>query len=644
MSIFKKIIGKARAITLTFAAGLAVVGMATAQTSWEVHSNPQMFLNKGISASKTVGIEIAAPKINGTTITYPTLSGGVLRIRSGSKREDIYYSSGSVNSTTKVVTLYGVTRDICFNLDKEFTSCNGAQQFSRGSVVELSNHHLLFNLKLNFDRRNDFMSGGVLRTDLVTQPFLFFGDVTTTERDAFGYCGESGDMVIIANTTVGVPQYSMDNCSSWLNIASTTGSFVNADETSAGKVQLATTADHLASTATGTTGAPLAVWVANLVSSHKVYTPAYAFCGSGATTLVATWAGTTDASFRVTVDGTVRDVTALDFTGITSMTGAAAKMQTALRAVTSREETITWTADGTSTGFTITSANTTSGSAISLLSAVGAGTGTDISGAGATAYMDCDSGSAYAAITAAVKDVTQDSYKVPILNSSGVLSPDLGGSGSGNLSNSGLLIGNGNGSYRTLNACADNYVVTSDGTNWGCELVTASSPKTSITNSTATGTSTTSVAYFDDHIHTISGGTLSTGDVYEVEWDVGIRLDLGSVDVHFYVDGKDAGFTRHYYHSQGGGDKVRPYSGKYRFTVRDADATGSIQPGGWSVGTTSSGNMMLALRQSDGTVPDAIGSINWTTDTEVKLAAQFSASDAQHTAYLTNIYYNHIKR
>jgi len=616
--------------------------VAFATTTYVVHNVPSMTLKSRINATQTTGITINPPKRNGVAVSYPTLTGGVLELVQGTKTEHIYYSAATVDSDY-IITLTGtVIRNLDWNDCTEYVSDGDGQIFTPGADVKLVNDCRLFNFSVYRDRSNTMTGVGKIQTDQTAQTWLRAPNVTSAVRSAFT-SPQAGDMIF--NTTTGVHEYY--DGSSWIAVASTTGSIINATASGKGLVQLATTTDHLASTATGTTGAPLAVWVANLVSSHKVYTPAYAFCGSGATQLVATWAGTTNASFRVTVDGTVRDVTALDFTGITSMTGAAAKMQTALRAVTSREETITWTADGTSTGFTVTSANTTSGSAISLLSAVGAGTGTDISGAGATAYMDCDSGSAYAAITAAVKDITADAYKVPILGSGGVMSADLGGSGSGNLSQSGLLIGNGSGDYMTLNPCADNYVVTSDGTSWGCELVTATTPKSIIADSTGTGTSSTAVSYFDDQIHTISGGTLSAGDIYEIPWDAGIRLDSGYVDVHLYVDGKDAGFCRKAFLTEAGGDKRRPHSGIFRFTVRDADATGSIMPGGFclpSVPGVNSGTYLSLTQASDGTDPDAIGSINFTTDTEIKLAVRFSASDAQHTAVLKNFYPYPIKR
>jgi hypothetical protein len=63
-------------------------------------------------------------------------------------------------------------------------------------------------------------------------------------------------------------------------------------------------------------------------------------------------------------------------------------IEDAIRAVTSGKEEVEWSTDH----FIIHSGDTSSTSAITVTSAVSGGAGTDISGAGATTFMDCDTG------------------------------------------------------------------------------------------------------------------------------------------------------------------------------------------------------------------------------------------------------------
>jgi hypothetical protein len=117
-----------------------------------------------------------------------------------------------------------------------------------------------------------------------------------------------------------------------------------------------------------------------------VYTPAYLTGGTHAEANPSAWGAITNGSFRFAVDGTTYNVTGIDFTGVASMDDVATKIQTAIRAVTNKTETVTWNTDH----FVISSSDTTRASAITVLSA--AGVGTDISGAGANNWMDADTG------------------------------------------------------------------------------------------------------------------------------------------------------------------------------------------------------------------------------------------------------------
>lgn len=114
-------------------------------------------------------------------------------------------------------------------------------------------------------------------------------------------------------------------------------------------------------------------------------TPAngYLTGGTSATAVAATWAAVTDGEFAVTIDGTAYDITGIDFTGATDMDAVATILQTAIRNATSGLEIVEWDTDH----FIITGRTQ-----VSVTSAVSGGSGTDISGVGATTFLDCEAG------------------------------------------------------------------------------------------------------------------------------------------------------------------------------------------------------------------------------------------------------------
>ncbi len=116
------------------------------------------------------------------------------------------------------------------------------------------------------------------------------------------------------------------------------------------------------------------------------YAPAFLTGGSGATGVFGTWTPVTDGSFNISIDGDAITVSALDFSSALDMDDVAAVIQAGIRAETGALETCVWDTDH----FLVSSVLATAASAITVTSA--AGLGTDISGAGATPFMDSDSG------------------------------------------------------------------------------------------------------------------------------------------------------------------------------------------------------------------------------------------------------------
>ena len=116
--------------------------------------------------------------------------------------------------------------------------------------------------------------------------------------------------------------------------------------------------------------------------------------GVGVTETMATWTAITAGSFSITIDGVAANITGLNLSAATTVTGVAALIQTAIRAVgTGGFTAATVSYNTTDKCFTITSGTTGTSSSVAALSA--APSGTDISG---TSYMKC--GSSEATLTA----------------------------------------------------------------------------------------------------------------------------------------------------------------------------------------------------------------------------------------------------
>ena len=234
------------------------------------------------------------------------------------------------------------------------------------------------------------------------------------------------------------------------------------------------------------------------VSDHEVYTPAFLTGGNAPETNVAIWDSVNDGAFRITIDGTPREMTGLNFQtpAVTSMAEVAAVIQAGIRAVTGSTETCTWSG----TEFVITSANTTASSAITVTSTIAVPAGTDISGAG-SAYMDCDATST-AAVTAAVLDPTADAGKLVQLAASGYIN--------GNLVNG-----------PTLGLTAKGSLVTASDATTKTQLAVGADGSTLVADSTAPGglawsSGSTNMLHVDTATYTHLGTTQSNNTIYTV--------------------------------------------------------------------------------------------------------------------------------
>jgi len=153
------------------------------------------------------------------------------------------------------------------------------------------------------------------------------------------------------------------------------------------------------------------------VAQHATYTPAFLTGDTGAQSNYLLWHGVTNGSFRITIDGTAYNVGNMNFASAGSMVVVAMFIQIHLRDATGGLETVTWDTNH----FVITSANTTSSSAITVLSTSTGTVGTDISGAGASDWMDADAGNGV--VTNKVLNKIADAGKVIALDSEGLANP-----------------------------------------------------------------------------------------------------------------------------------------------------------------------------------------------------------------------------
>jgi hypothetical protein len=126
--------------------------------------------------------------------------------------------------------------------------------------------------------------------------------------------------------------------------------------------------------------------VRDVAVTDLVFAPAYLTGATDATSVVATWQAVTAGSFAITIDGTARTISALNFSTDTTMALVASRIQAAIRVVTGALETCAWSTDH----FLISSVSTANTSAVTVTSATGSGT--DISGAaGGSRFLSCNS-------------------------------------------------------------------------------------------------------------------------------------------------------------------------------------------------------------------------------------------------------------
>lgn len=164
------------------------------------------------------------------------------------RTEWISFGTKSCNSTTKITTLTDVRRGLS-PTTPGFGTGTGLT-WDASAKFRVIDYPLFYNNALYKDNVNSLTGSGQITGASTVQAIVDLPCVTTTQRDNFTVVSDGN---IICNSTLGTFQYRA--AGAWISFGS--GSTINASESAAGKVQLATVPNMTGSTVLGTTGAPL---------------------------------------------------------------------------------------------------------------------------------------------------------------------------------------------------------------------------------------------------------------------------------------------------------------------------------------------------------------------------------------------------
>lgn len=207
-----------------------------------------------ITAAATTAT-VKVKEINGAIPTWLTGAHRVTFIqksRTVTKVEVVDVTSASQTGST--VTLTIATRGLPLD-GTGFTGTGTAQVFTSGAKVIISWDAQAGRQTVFKDAVNTFTGSGAIRSNSTTTPVVRVNSVTTTQRNAIS--AANGDMVYDTDLS----QFYKYEAGAWAAID--TGTFSNAADNTAGKVDLATAAEVSAGTANdGTSGAPNVIPVA----------------------------------------------------------------------------------------------------------------------------------------------------------------------------------------------------------------------------------------------------------------------------------------------------------------------------------------------------------------------------------------------
>lgn len=255
-----------RKLKMIIASILAVAGMsqyivmpvlaaALTSTPTGIAAGDKSTLRSQLTATATTAtLESFKKYVNGQKISsgFDTSAGFIMIQDSTGRTEWASYGSKSVNSGTLVTTLSDMRRGLDPR-NPSFQSGTGII-FDAGSVVQVVDWPVLYNYSLYLDKTNTLTGSGQITSNQTKQAALDMNCVTTAQRDSFSTVSEGN---IICNSTTGNANVYIGGA--WLEIATATGSFVNATTSVAGKVEIATDSEVLLRVATGSTASTLVI-------------------------------------------------------------------------------------------------------------------------------------------------------------------------------------------------------------------------------------------------------------------------------------------------------------------------------------------------------------------------------------------------
>lgn len=217
-----------------------------------------------VTTSTTTGVTVKVKQINGVTPTWPTVAHRlkVIQRTATTNKAEVWQVAAGTTQVGTTVTLGTLTRALPLSDGTDFTGSGVAQSFSAGADVFLAwdAHDAAMTPKL--DIVNTFTGSGALRSSSTTTAIVRFNNVTTAQRT--GMTVANGDMVYDTDLN----QLYKYEGGAWAAVA--TGTFSNAANGTAGKVDLATAAEVAAGTATdATSSAPNVIPVSIVKTSSS---------------------------------------------------------------------------------------------------------------------------------------------------------------------------------------------------------------------------------------------------------------------------------------------------------------------------------------------------------------------------------------
>ena len=217
-----------------------------------------------LAAGVTSGATVTAQTINGSPITWPTGAHRVKLVRetrTGVEVETVAVASASQSGNT--VTLGTLTRQLSLTSGSSFSSGGDGRTFPANTRVYLTWDVFDAELTPKTDIANTFSAAQTVTAPLTvsgTTSYIKFPSLTTTQRNALS----ASNGMVVYDSSLG--QFYKYEGGAWAAVA--TGTFSDAADHTAGKVDLASLSEAAAGTANdATSGAPNVIPVSLLKQS-----------------------------------------------------------------------------------------------------------------------------------------------------------------------------------------------------------------------------------------------------------------------------------------------------------------------------------------------------------------------------------------